>query len=629
MKAPLLVAVLLLLTASSAFVPTGAAVLDPLAVDAGASQVAWDQGDVTLQGQARGGVTPYAYAWTGAAASRFSDPASATPVFSSAGLPVGNLTLTLTVTDFLGTVVTDTVKLRVDNTTFALNSAASAPAGVDDESLGESLDARSHSFIVPPRTGILLAKLSWDASQTPTPDFDLTVLRDDGVPADPSQGHTSGNPETFAYAKPFQGVWRAVAEPRAGANARYAIEARLGNVAFLPEVFAMGPYEFGTDDVQALDPLARGTVGPYSFEWDLDHDGWFETPGKAVTANLPVGVHTVTVRATDANGFSAEAQTALTVRDADQVLKLVCGGDASFPYWAMEFGASRGTCWIHGGHHTYYMRGTYAFQGAHGLAYAVEQEYAPSASAVNLTHPLEAPLYLEISLDGRSWTEVGQARYPYGPERQYVWFDAPATGQPFRFIRLHAPLSASQGLSGYLDHSDLRVAADALLTPVSASNATSRSFDCAKGGVMEDFAPTHPCTFGGVDRYDAPSFFHTYPVGGSANLTRVKGSFTLAPWRSDDFFSGTPLLTVNKTKAFVQVSTNGMDWTDVATVNATYGVPQAFNVTLPGTEAVFVRLFPEYHANFDQYVALASNHHPRAFFLDSRVTLEGSFVEWA
>jgi hypothetical protein len=626
-KASPLVAAFLILTASFVFTPTGAAIVDPLVADAGVSQVSFDQTDLVLAGKARGGVAPYAYAWTGAAASRFSDPASATPVFSTVGLPVGNLTLTLTVTDFLGTVVSDTVKLRMDDTAVVLNAMGTVPAGVDDESLGESLDARTHSFVVPPRTGLLRAKLSWDATQTPTPDFDLSVLGFDGADVDPSQGATSGNPETFQFTKPFQGTWRAVAEPRAGANARYAIEARVGSFAYIPEIFAMGPYEFGTTDAQTVDALARGTVGPYSFEWDFDHDGWFETSGEIANASLPVGVHTITVRTTDANGFSAESATTLTVRDAEQVHKLVCGGDAAFPYWAMEFSASRGTCWIHGGHHTYYMRGAYTFEGATGLAYAVEQEFAPSLDAVNLTHPLDAPVYLEVSLDGLAWTEVGQALYAYGPQRQYVWFDEPGAGQPFRFIRLRAPLSASQGLSGYLDHSDLRIAADPLVTGVAASSATSKSLDCASG-LMEDFFALHPCWFGGVDRYDAPSFYHTYPVGGSANLTRVKGEFTLGPWRSDDFFAGSPLLTVNKTKAFVQVSTDGMAWTDVATIHASYGVPQPFNVTLPGTEATFVRLFPEYHANFDAYATLAPHHHPRAYFLDSRVTLEGSFVEW-
>lgn len=626
---PVLVLVLLLVGSSTLAAPFGAGSSHPLAVDAGATQVSYDHADLVLKGQARGGSTPYTYAWSGLPASRFSDPASATPTLSTAGLAVGNHTLTFTVTDAASATVADTMVVRVDTTTFALNAVGSVVLGVDDESHGESLDARTHSFSIPPRTGLLKAKLSWDAVAHPDAEFDLTVLRDDGVPADPSQGHTSANPETFSYAKPFQGTWRAVVEPRAAVNARYSIEAHLGSAIYLPEVFTMGPYEFGLDDAQDLRPLARGTVGPYAFEWDLDNDGWFETPGKDVTAALPAGDHLVTVRATDANGLSAESTTTLKVHDHDAVLKLICGGDASFPYWAMEYTASKGTCWIHGGHHTYYMRGAYAFHGVHGLAYAVEQELAPSATVVNASHPLRAPVRVEVSLDGLAWTHVGEALYAYGPLRQYVWFDVDGNGEPFRFLRLHAPPSLSEGLSGYLDHSDLRIVADALVTPVAASPATSKTLDCATGGVMEDFFALHPCWFGGVDRYDAPSFFHTYVAGASANLTRVNGSFTLAPWRSDDFFSGAPLLSVNATKAFVQVSVDGIDWTTVATVNATYGVPKSFSVALPGTNATFVRLFPEYHANFDRWDTLAPHHHPRAYFLDSRVTLEGTFTEWA
>lgn len=623
------VLVLLLLLAGSATLvaPSGAGTGGSLEVDAGATQVSFDHADLVLQGQARGGAAPHAFAWTGLPASRFSDPASATPTLSTAGLPVGNVTLTLAVTDALGAVATDTVVIRVDVTTFALNAVGTVLLGVDDEAHGESLDARTHAFSVPPRTGLLKAALSWNATESPGAELDLTVLRHDGVPADPSQGHTTDNPETLTHARPFQGTWRAVVEPRSAVNARYAVEARLGSFAYLPEVFTMGPYEFGAGDAQDLRPLARGTVGPYVFEWDLDGDGWFETPGKDVTAALPAGDHLVTVRATDANGLSAESTTTLKVHDHDAVLKLVCGGDASFPYWAMEYTASKGTCWIHGGHHTYYMRGAYAFHGVHGLAYAVEQEFAPSATVVNATHPLSAPVRVEVSLDGLTWTHVGEALYAYGPQRQYVWFDVQGHGEPFRFLRLAAPPSLTEGLSGYLDHSDLRVVADALASPVAASGATSKTLDCATGGVMEDFFALHPCTFGGVDRYDAPSFFHTYVAGASSNLTRVSGSFTLAPWRSDDFFSGTPLARANATKAFVQVSTDGIEWTTVATVNATYGLPQAFDVALPGTEATFVRLFPEYHANFD--TSIAPHHHPRAYFLDSRVTLEGSFTEWA
>lgn len=105
------------------------------------------------------------------------------------------------------------------------------------------------------------------------------------------------------------------------------------------------------------------------------------------------------------------------------------------------------------------------------------------------------------------------------------------------------------------------------------------------------------------------------PLAADAGVSQVS-------WDPEDL-----VLAANATKAYVQVSGNGVDWTNVATVNATDGVPRSFDVTLPGTNAAFVRLFPEYHANFDPYATLAPNRPPRGFFLDSRVTLEGAGLD--
>ena len=623
---PLLLVLSLLLSSAALLAPFGAGTSHPpLAADAGASVIAYDNETIALGGAARGGASPHAYAWSGVAASHFSDPAAAAPTLSTAGLAPGAYNLTLTVTDADGDVASDVVRVQVSRTVAGPTLSGTAPAGV-----AGSADVRAHARARPTRAGILQASLSWSASGTPAPDLDLGLADPFGGNPAAGQGAAGTNPENVTVRNPFQGSWRILVDPQSGLLTSYAVTTRTGPTV-LPEVFAMGPYEFGDDDAQVLKPLARATVGPYSFEWDLDGDGWFETPGEEVTADLPVGTHAVTVRATDAAGFSAEASTTLVVRAGERVLKALCGGDASYSFWAMEFTASRGTCWIHGGHHTYYMRGTYAFHGARGFAYSVEQELSPSTDVVNLSRePVTTPLYVQVSLDGATWTDVGAGVYEYGPLRQVVWLDVTGQGQPFRFLRLHVPLSAAQGLSGYLDHSDLRIEVDALLTGVAVDpTPTTRALDCAEGDVMEDFFAAHPCWFGGVDRYDSPSFFHTYLAGPSSNLTRVSGSFTLAPWRSDDFHQGTPLLVVNRTLAYVQVSENGVDWTNVATVTATYGETKAFDVAIPGgVDATFVRLFPEYHARFDQWQTVAPNHHPRAYFLDSRVTLEGTFGAW-
>lgn len=618
----------LLVASLGVALPGPAQATAPLAVDAGGSQGAWDGGVITLDGAARGGTAPYTYAWSFTDPTRFSSTAAEDPTFNASGLATGNYTLTLTVTDAASATASDSVKIRVAPSRVLLNTATTTYAGVDDEQHGESLDARSFAFNVPTRIDRIRASLAWTPGSPPA-DLDLSITDPFGGDPAPAQGQAGTNPETLEVADPFPGGWRLVVEPKSGIGTRFTLVARGGDITYFPDVFVPA-FEFGADDPQLLTPLGRFTVGPYTYEWDLDHDGWFETVGENVTASLPVGTHLVTVRVTDANGFTDDTTTTVVVRAGDHVRSLVCGGIPD-RLWAMEYTASRGTCWLHGGHHTYYFGGdTLAFRGARGFAFSVEQEYAPSGAVVNLSRdPVTTPLYVQVSLDGVSWATVGEGVYEYGLLRQTVWLDVAGAGQPFRFLRLHVPLSLSQGLSGYLDHSGLTVEVDEVAAQTLVANGTAKSLDCRQGLVMEAFFAAHPCWFGGVDRYDAPSFFHTYVVGPGSDLTRISGSFTLGPWRSDDYNRPIGGASNTASKAYVQVSANGVDWTDVALLNATYGLAQPFSVNVSLENVTFVRLFPEYHANFDQWQTLAPLHHPRAYFLDSRVSVEGTLQRWA
>lgn len=633
-RLPFLVALLLLTLSLAAAFPISAQSPSTLEVDAGTTQVAYDGGTITLKGQARNGTAPYSFAWTGAAASRFGDPASPTSTFNASGLPVGNVTLTLTVTDAASATASDTVVLRVDLTSVALARDAAVPTAVPDSETGTPADGHRYTFGVPARTGFLWARLGYDAGGTPTPDLDLVLYNPFGPEHDPTQGHAGTNPERVNVTDPFEGNWRALVQPQGpSVNTRYSLSIRVGTVAWLPEARA-GSYEFGSLETQALTGTAAFGVAPYTFEWDVDGDGWFEHAGASALGAYPVGTHVATLRVTDGTGLSDESRATVIVRAGERIVKTVCGGDPS-RLWAMEFTASRGSCWIHGGHHTYYMGGTYAFRAARGYGYAVEQEFAPSDHALNASHPFEAPIHVQISLDGRTWTEVGRAMYDYVTGRQYVFFDVAGSGQPFRFLRLHAPLSLSHGLSGYFDHSDLRLEVDLLGTGTTPHPNATRVLGCERGDLMEDFFADHPCWFGGLDRYDAPSFFHTYVVGPGSDLTRIRGNFTLAPWRTDDFQLAGRFLIFNvgpstnaTTKAYVQTSADGVHWTDVATVQAVFGVQSSFDVAVTAPDVTFVRLFPEYHPNFDNVSGQPSHHHPRGFFLDSSLLVDGAFVDW-
>lgn len=631
---PLLVVLALLAGALGLSLATPAGATASLQVDAGTTQVSYDNATLALKGQARGGVAPYAYAWTGAAASRFSDPAAAAPHFNASGLALGNHTLTLTVTDATSTTVSDTVVVRVDRTTNLLTANGNAIAAVPDEEAGVSIESTRRDFTVPARTGHFVARLSF-VDGTPQADLDLKLWSPYGpYPHEPA-GREGTNPEQVTMVDPFAGVWRSYVEPKVATATRYTLTVQAASVALLPDAHAGGSYEFGGLAPQVLTGTASGGVAPYAYEWDADGDGWFESTGATMTATLPAGTHVATLRVTDATGLSEESRATVVVRAGDHVRRVGCGADPSV-LWNMEMTASKGSCWLHGGHHTYYMQGLYAFRGVRGYAYAVEQEMAPSDGAANVSDPLAAPVAIEISRDGQAWTEVTAARYPYGEIRQYVFFDGVGSGQEFRFLRIRAPDSLAHGLSGYVDASELRIEMDDVAAPPAppAVNGT-RLLDCRAGDVMEDFFAEHPCWFGGIDRYDSPSFFHTYPVGDQSQVTRIRGNFTLGPWRTDDFMFGGPLLFLttgpsrNVTSlAYVQVSADGVNWTTVATVLAPYGVPTGFDVSFNATAASFVRLFPEYHANYDRIAQQPSHHHPRAYFLDSRVAVDGTFQDW-
>lgn len=633
------IALVLLASTLLALVPAHAQ-SPALAADAGFSQIAYDGAALHLAGRAMGGEAPYAYAWT-ASAGALSDAASATPDLATVGAPVGDITVTLTVTDALGAVATDNVRERVEATRLLADTTLTIPAGVPDEEAGVSEDAKRVFVIVPPGYGALDATLTW-------PDAGSTLQLDlvDTAGQVRASDHGGASPERAVATQPERGAWTAIVRPYLSSGTTAHLVVRALNTSAMPDAFiGQAPYwngnHFGSADAQVMDAFPRGGTPPYVVAWDTADDGSYATVGTSATFQFPIGEHVARARITDAGGYRVALATPVTVEPNATTVKWgICGGLDVFQLWAMEFSATHGTCWIHDGHHTYFLGDhLYAFKGAHGYAFDVEQQFAPSAPDPDFVlDPLHRQLVMEVSVDGTHWTPVGYGQYGLAVpadsgsdswERQKVFFEITGAGQPFRFLRVHDPLSLSQGLSGYLDHTQLRLEMDDLgAAPMTNETVAERALSCDHGDNMEAFFATHPCWFGGIDRYDATSFYETYFLGDGATLDRVRGSFLLLPFRDDDWFSNDTIPNAEVAAAYLQTSVDGRNWTTQATVLAGYGVTQAFDVALPHVDARFVRFFPQYHKNFDlendPNCGCASEHHPKAYFVHTDVTVDGA-----
>lgn len=610
------VTVLLLALLALSFAPTAPATGDPLEADAGFSAAAYNGEALPVSGTASGGIAPYAFSWSLAgSASPFADASAASTTLDTALLAEGAHTIDLLVTDATGARASDTVRIVVDEAPILLSRSVPVRAGAPEEMVlpnGGSADRVFVNFAVPSGMARLEATLSWPDALSDL-DLDLTgpLATTSGA-----QGRTAANPERVTLALPRAGLWQAQVKPIASAGTTAELVVQAFPAGALPLAVAQPARPYGTLDAQRLRADAQGGAAPYAFTWDLDGDGWHETPGQEATAARGPGAHLVSFKVTDAAGFEVQGLAPLDVRDAERALRFGCGEDPATSLRAMEFEQSGGTCWVHGGHHTYALPAASVLKGVQGFAFAVEQQFAPSVPQGDAW-----ALHVEASLDGRAWSEVGTGRYDLRSQRQQVLLDL-ETETPASFVRIRAPLSATQGLSGYLDHSEGYLFVDGLpAMPVPLAPAT-RALTC-EADLMEDVFATHPCWFGGLDRYDAPSFWHTYALGGESTLARVSGSFTLLPWRLDDWNQGNATSNASLVRARVLTSVDGVAWTERATVATTFGTPTPFDVALDDAPARFVRLFPEEHARFDQTAQFAPNHHPRGYFVDSRLVVAG------
>lgn len=348
---------------------------------------------------------------------------------------------------------------------------------------------------------------------------------------------------------------------------------------------------------------------------------------------------------------------------ASQVLDIACYIE---PFLAMEYDYSRPGCWAHWGTHTYFVgrNQTWLLRGISGLAFSVEQQLsypyeglrAGTDNLPNNSH-ITSSVVVETSLDGLQWETVHYAPYDFGllhllntedptllltleegPGRQNVFIEFELQDpKEFRFLRFRQPMSASLGLAGYLDFTRATLRVDAghpAPPPPLMQGALERN--CGQHIMERMLVGGDPCTFGHLNRYDTPSFFHTYFLG-LARPDKVEVAYAVLPWRTDDFYwphnlsvsnlRGTlqdlPAILQNDTRAVIllQGSADGAHWTALARHEGRFLVPGTFSVgDLGQPDLAFLRLMVDKHQGWDVHPAL---HHPRGYMVHSTMRVEG------
>jgi len=606
----------------------------PLVADAGDSKTGPVGASLEMRGSAKGGTAPYTYAWSFLGTSaKFSAPTATLTRFDTTGLLPGVHNLTLTVTDALGATATDTVAIGV-NPAGSQKFTGSILAGVPvDSAATTGLDRRSHTFNVPAGTPGFTATLDWlDADFG---DFDLHLFDPNGQMVGGESAAGTSKPERLTVTAPLAGTWTARVDAYVAVLDQYTLDiVILGTGSAVPDpgVYHGGGalvsrnYLFGATDVQTL--KADHTSDVTRIEWDLNGDGLFpDAVGNPIVANFtPGGVYPIAARAYNAYGLRETGVTKVEVFTAAHARILRCNGGPQNAQFDMETSAFLPQCWGHIGHNTYYL-GPQAWTIAHGLGRStlLEQGFSPPKTInVNLT----TNTVFETSLDGVTWTPLAVAYYrmsPTDPVARQIVSTPLGASQPFRFIRVHAPESTAEGLSGFLDASGIELALNPATVQGAPRFAGSATLTCEQD-LMEDFIAAHPCTFGGYNRYDSPSALHTYFLqAGSTAVTSVSGNVTVGPWRHDDWVRfESDKEGVNMT---LEGSEDGIAFLALHTFRAKFFEDTGFNVTFSHpTSLAFLRLRSDYSQLYGRSLsepAYAAQRHLKGYMLDSRLTVEG------
>jgi hypothetical protein len=288
---------------------------------------------------------------------------------------------------------------------------------------------------------------------------------------------------------------------------------------------------------------------------------------------------------------------------------------------AMETHYVERFCWAHLGAHHYFpgVESVYALRAGTGVVFSVEQQLSPPTEPgdLHIVPPqINSTLAVETSMDGVSWVEVAGVQYrlyrilPFGilaDLRQEIPFSFTLDEeQEFRFLRVRQPVSAMQGLSGFLDHSELSLDVRVVGPVPEETLAPGRlELSCAED-IMEAFFFTHPCTYGGLNRYDAPSFFHTYPLGGVARVEAIDLRATAAYWRPDDpgFGHGQSLAGMLSGDLLVLASLDGTVWWELGRFPISYGESLDAALETGGATMAFVRVATGKHPGYTGHPAL-------------------------
>lgn len=620
----------------------GAAAAGELRADAGASEQALGL-DTTLpvEGHVFGGEAPYQFAWSiDGDTDRFEGPQNRTTSVNVSGLS-GTVTLTFAVEDATGATASDEVLYHVaEHLAEPVDETLLLGAGLPDELVGASgladQQTRDVAFSVPAEADRVVARLSWENPSIN--DLDLVLLDPDGEEATGNQGRSAGHPELVRHADPIEGEWTARIEPWLSTPEQAHLEVYVLDTVELPSAKIVGPSLFGVEDTV----VANGSSSPAeaTASWDTDADGLFDDgtgDGVEIGVREP-GEHLVRYQVTDAQGFRDLVNVSLEVTDAaEHALSFRCRDKPHWGLHSMEYSWSLGTCWMHGGHHTYTLEDTVEIVGGQGRLFSVEQQFSPPTEYEEA--PFKTPLALEVSTDGVSWERLDAAEYRFLEDpregsigfltRQAVHFSFETEPTPAEMFRVHQPRSAAQGLSGFIDASrGYLLANDTDAGPPQAPPEGSLELSCQED-LMEAFFAEHPCWYGGINRYDAASFFHTYHPGEGTMVDRVEASVAVGPWRTDDWFRPITFQVeeqvnqTTQTRVHLQASPDGQAWSTIATHVVPFGQETTFATELAEpAPASFLRLVTDHHPLSEEYRSSAPLHHPEAYFLHSELAID-------
>lgn len=308
-----------------------------------------------------------------------------------------------------------------------------------------------------------------------------------------------------------------------------------------------------------------------------------------------------------------------------ETLRLHCNVDRpginSFESWyAHQQRDEKTGCWAHFGHHHYFAGRdhVYALHGGTAKVASTESELSPFTEPGDPGYPPHWQLPIEVSMDGTEWRKVAYLNHDVFEPDWQTEFTFEADGEEFRYLRIRQPHSAAQGLSGYLDKSSFRLNVSVVgAAPQPTLSQQTVDLSCASD-ILEVVYPTHPCWFGGIHRYDAPSFFHTYPLGAISELDRVEGSVVTNNFRIGPLDA--ELIPDTDSDVFVQTSINGSQWQTVHTFPVVHGEPTSFSADLAGEQARFVRFATSRHPLWADDPAAK---HPEGLFLRSDLTVTG------